>query len=222
MLRRFAIFALTTTLTLAMAAPAALAGPGEGDMVALINADRVGAGLNPLTTNGTLTAHARSHSQAMLETDSVWHTKNLKAVTTGWSRIGENVGRGPTIPSIHYAFMSSSGHKKNVLGEYSHVGVGTAVSNTGVIYVTVVFMLQKGASTSSPATTTTTTTPPVPTTTSVPAAVGTTSTTPTKTSVTTLRAPARPAEPATHRPSAEELARRLPFMDVAGLKPCTS
>ncbi len=64
-------------------------------------------------------------------------------------------GKGQTPSSLHDAFMASSGHKKNILGDYNYVGIGTG-SKDGYLYVTVVFM-KKGST--APATTTTTAAP---------------------------------------------------------------
>lgn len=164
MIRRLILIALAGLLAVPIAAPAAVAGPGEGDMLAKINAERTTRGLNALSSHGTLVSHARQHSAEMAATDSIWHTKNLGGVISGWSRIGENVGRGPSVDSLHRAFMNSSGHKANILGDFSHAGVGTFVTEDGMMYVTVVFMKSKDAA---PATTTTTA-PPPPTTTTAP------------------------------------------------------
>ncbi len=160
MTRRLILMALACLLAVPVAAPAAVAGPGEGDMLAKINAERTSRGLNALSSHGTLVSHARQHSVDMAATDSIWHTKNLGGVTSGWSRIGENVGRGPSVNSLHRAFMNSSGHKANILGDFTHAGVGTHVTEAGMMYVTVVFMKSKDAA---PATTTTTAPPPTTT-----------------------------------------------------------
>jgi hypothetical protein len=173
MTRRLILIALACLLAVPIAAPAAVAGPGEGDMLAKINAERTSRGLNALASHGTLAAHARKHSADMAATDSIWHTKNLGGVISGWSRIGENVGRGPSVDSLHRAFMNSSGHKANILGDFSHAGVGTYVTEDGMMYVTVVFMKTKDAAPATTTTTappTTTTTAPPTTTTEAPAA----------------------------------------------------
>jgi uncharacterized protein YkwD len=84
------------------------------------------------------------------------------AAGTGWSRVGENVGRGQSPSSLHTAFMNSSAHAANVLGDYNYVGVGTDTDADGALYVTVVFM--KKGETAPP----TTEAPPPPDTTAPP------------------------------------------------------
>lgn len=190
MTRRLILIALACLLAVPIAAPAALAGPGEGDMLAKINAERTSQGLNALSSHGTLVAHARTHSAEMAATDSIWHTKNLGGVVSGWSRIGENVGRGPSVNSLHRAFMNSSGHKANILGDFTHAGVGTFVTEAGMMYVTVVFMKSKDAA---PATTTTTA--PAATTTTAPPPTTTTAPPPTTTEAPAAEAPAPKPKP---------------------------
>lgn len=137
----------------------------ESGFLAQINATRSSNGLGSLTMDGGLRSHARSHTQEMMDANKIYHSTSaeLKAAAgSGWSRLGENVGRGGTVSSLHQAFMNSSGHRKNILGDYNYVGIGTGTKD-GVLYVTVVFMKKGG---SSP---TTTTTPPQTTTTPAPA-----------------------------------------------------
>lgn len=155
----------------------------EGDFLAKINAERSSRGLNTLSTDGGLASHARKHTQDMINAGEIYHSSEaeLKAAAgSGWSQIGENVGRGGSVSSLHQAFMDSPGHRANILGDYNYVGIGTGTSN-GVLYVTVVFM-KKGS--------TTTTAPP---TTAAPTAAPTTAkaakSTPTTTTTTTTTLP---------------------------------
>lgn len=43
---------------------------------------------------------------------------------TNWCGVAENVGYGATTWETHQAFMASSGHRANVLGNYDRVGTG--------------------------------------------------------------------------------------------------
>jgi len=147
----------------------------EGEFLAKINATREANGLAPLKVDGGLRSHARSHTEDMMNAGEIFHSSSSElssAGGNGWDRIGENVGRGQSPSSLHEAFMKSSGHKENVLGDYNYVGIGTG-SSGGYLYVTVVFM--KKGSTSSPTTTeapaeTTTTAADTPATTAPPTA----------------------------------------------------
>lgn len=136
----------------------------ESEFLAHINSTRSSNGLGPLSVDGGLRSHARNHTQDMMDANQIFHSTAAElraAAGSGWTKLGENVGRGGSVSSLHQAFMDSKGHRANILGDYNYVGIGTGTKD-GILYVTVVFM-QKG---SAP---TTTTTSPAPTTTSSPA-----------------------------------------------------
>lgn len=171
----------------------------ESQFVSLINSTRANNGLGALEVDGGLRSHARNHTAAMIAHGDIFHSSSGElsaAAGSGWSRVGENVGRGQSPSSLHTAFMNSSSHAANVLGDYNYVGVGTDTDADGALYVTVVFM--KKGETAPP----TTEPPPPPDTTSPPssepppptddgqdtpaAPTTSTSTTTTPTSTTTL------------------------------------
>jgi hypothetical protein len=145
---------------------AAAADPGsESEFVSLINSTRANNGLGSLQVDGGLQSHARNHTQAMIAAGDIYHSSSAElsaAAGTGWSKVGENVGRGGSPSSLHTAFMNSSGHAANILGDYNYVGVGTGSAADGTLFVTVVFM--KKGETSPP----TTAPPPPPDTTAPP------------------------------------------------------
>jgi hypothetical protein len=162
------IFMAIVVMSLGLALPAQ-AGT-EGAFVAKINASRAAAGLPALSTHSDLVPDARAHSAEMMAAGQIYHTTNLGSVASGWEALGENVGAGPSVDSLHNAFMGSSGHRANILGDFNYVGVGT-VEQDGVIWVTVIFMRKDPApptttttsTTAAPPTTTTTTAVPLPT-----------------------------------------------------------
>ncbi|MEX1094176.1 MAG: CAP domain-containing protein, partial [Acidimicrobiia bacterium] len=118
----------------------------ENEFLAAINSSRSAAGLAPLAMSGGLQTYARSHSVDMANANQIYHSTGdqlAAAAGSGWSNLGENVGRGPGVAALHSAFMGSSGHKANILGDYNYVGIGTTTAD-GYIYVTAIFM-KKGA-----------------------------------------------------------------------------
>jgi hypothetical protein len=128
---------------LLMVATSAMADPGtENEFLSKINATRSEYGLGPLQIETGLQSHARTHTQQMMDAGELFHSTSGELTALGgegWERIGENVGRGQSPTSLHNAFMESSGHRDNVLGDYNYVGIGTG-SKDGYLYVTVVFM----------------------------------------------------------------------------------
>lgn len=190
------LLASLATVTLGLSAVADSA--SEAGFLAKINASRAANGLAALSVDGGLRSHARNHTQDMIDAGEIYHSSGdeLKAAAgSGWSKLGENVGRGGTVDSLHKAFMASAGHKANILGDYNYAGIGTA-SSDGVLYVTVVFMKKGGGSTTTttaPAATTTTETKS--TTTTQPKTTTTTTIPPTTTTTTLIVGPDKPVTP---------------------------
>lgn len=187
------IAVLTGTLS-----PAAFADASqESEFVSYMNSARVSAGLTPFTVDGALVSYARSHTADMIATGSIYHSSStqLSSITTGWSRVGENVGMGGGVAVINQAFMNSAGHKANILGDFNLIGVGSDVAPDGTIFVTVIFM--KKASTP----TTTTTSPPTTTMVApVPAPAPAPAPAPTTTAPTTISDGARSPLPPAAQP----------------------
>ncbi|MGB9357632.1 MAG: CAP domain-containing protein [Acidimicrobiia bacterium] len=171
-------------MTIGLVAPAQ-AGT-EGSFLSKINSSRASAGLPPLTMSSELVPDARAHSAEMMAAGNIYHSSNLAGVASGWESLAENVGAGPSVSSLHTAFMNSAGHRRNILGNFNYAGVGVKEAD-GQIWVTVIFM-RKG---SAPATTTTTTS--TTTTTAAPEPTTTTTTAPPAETTATTAAPTPPA-----------------------------
>ena len=119
----------------------------EHQFVDLINQERQQRGLSPLTTNSDLVAGARFQADAIRDAGRLFHNPDLGSVTTGWTKLGENVGFGGTVDALHAAFMNSPGHRANILDPvYTHVGLGVVVEGSR-IWVAEVFMESKTAPT---------------------------------------------------------------------------
>lgn len=172
--RRSVAAALTALLLIVGLAPGALAA-SEDSLLSKLNAERSSRGLAALASHWDLVDDAEAHSHEMMSQDRLHHNPNLGGVATGWVSLGENVGVGPSAGSIHAAFMDSSAHRGNILGDYTHVGIGAVRESDNKLWVTVVFMKAAGTTT-----TTTTTTAPTTTTSSPtdPPSVTTTSAVP--------------------------------------------
>lgn len=125
---------------------AATAADGEeAELYRLTNEARAASGLPALGDDRLAAAVARDWARTMADGATLRHNPDLaqqvtERVTRDWTRLGENVGVGPGARPIHDAFMASSGHRGNVLGDYNRVGVGAARSGDGRLWVTVVFL----------------------------------------------------------------------------------
>ena len=151
----FVLMAMTVMFCL-VAEDFALADPitDEGRFVEIVNAHRPNVGLAPLTVDAALVASARSHSQRMASSGTIFHNQNLPNEFAGqnWAALGENVGTGGSVETIMDALMNSPAHRANILGDYDRIGVGIVMVGA-TYYVTQVFW----KTSSGPATATVTT-----------------------------------------------------------------
>jgi hypothetical protein len=137
----FAAACLASAGLLAAAPAQAAAGdPGaESAFVSRINGERAGRRLPALTVAADLVAVARRHSADMAGQNRLYDNANLGREVGGWQSLGENVGQGGSVDSVHGAFMASSAHRANILASrFTEVGVGVVWSGK-TLWVTEVF-----------------------------------------------------------------------------------
>ncbi len=114
----------------------------EKQFVSLINKERTKRGLAPLTVNRELANVARRWTDTMVSNSQgcpsgLAHNRGYaKQVPGGWSRIGENVGCGSSVTSVHRALMRSKSHRANILGDFNQVGIGVSVDRRGSVWIT--------------------------------------------------------------------------------------
>ena len=108
------VMALVVAVLVPATARAADAG-AEQAFVAAVNRERAAAGLPALAVAGDLVAVARRHAVRMADAADLHHNPNLTGEVGGWQKVGENVGRGPSVEAVQDAFMASPGHRANVL-----------------------------------------------------------------------------------------------------------
>lgn len=115
--------------------------PAERGFARKINEARIADDLTKLSLDPELSKVARKHTREMWEQDSLHHTDSavLRRRVTNWTILGENVGVGGDVQSLHQAFMDSPGHRENILlSTFRHVGIGVAQKD-GRMWVTVIF-----------------------------------------------------------------------------------
>ena len=113
----------------------------ERYMVSLINKARVSHGRSALRISDGLSNYARKHSKIMASKNKLYHNPYLAdwLKDWNWTILGENVGVGSSVVSLHKAFMASPGHRANNLDRrFKNIGVGI-VSSGGRLWVTVIF-----------------------------------------------------------------------------------
>lgn len=105
----------------------------ESEVFALVNQERAKVGKAPFQCDLKAGLVARNYSKYMCEARFFSHT-GLDG-SSPWSRLqdggvqfrsaGENIAAGQQTPaSVMNSWMNSSGHRANILGSYSHIGIG--------------------------------------------------------------------------------------------------
>jgi hypothetical protein len=145
-MRRSAVIALFATLLslcfvpFAPSASAADSG-AEAQFLTLINQERTSRGMNALTVRSEVIPVARNWTAKLIGDQALSHNPSLATLMPAdWITIGENVGFGSSVDSLHTAFMNSPGHRANVLGDFHQVGIGVDYDAKGRMWVTVDFM----------------------------------------------------------------------------------
>lgn len=136
------------------AAQAASTADMERDFHALVNIERAKEGLGALTVRSDIVRVARDHTDVMVSEWRLFHNPHFSSQITGWQRVTENVGYGPSVERIHEALMNSEGHRRNILDDrVTEVGIGVRVSD-GRVWVTQNFRRPtSNVTTSAPSTT---------------------------------------------------------------------
>ncbi|GMF17066.1 unnamed protein product [Phytophthora lilii] len=108
-------------------------------MLARVNEQRAAMGLRALCMNTKLMTASKGHSNAMAVNNFMSHTGSdgstmaARVTATGfkWTRIAENVAAGQaTVDAVMAAWMKSSGHRANILGDYTMFGTAYAYSSS--------------------------------------------------------------------------------------------
>ena len=98
---------------------------GEGTILSLVNEARAANNLGPLQLNSSISSVAQAWANQMAANGQMTHNPNYSTqIPSGWSRAGENVAHGYPSPSAtHNAWMNSAGHRANILGDYTDIGI---------------------------------------------------------------------------------------------------
>ncbi len=113
----------------------------EAEVAELVNQRRAEEGLPPMKLVSALTDAARYHAADMTEdkyfshptqdridgnlTDVCSWSDRIKSFYTGYWTLGENIAWGYASPEeVMQGWMESPGHRGNILGSYTEIGVG--------------------------------------------------------------------------------------------------
>ena len=108
----------------------------EAEVIRLVNIERAKYGLSALKEDWQLSRVARYKSEDMRDNKYFSHTsptygspfEMMKAFGISYKSAGENIARGQMTPvAVVNAWMSSTGHRKNILSKsFTHIGIGYA------------------------------------------------------------------------------------------------
>ena len=119
----------------------------EREVVDLTNRYRGAYGLPPLRPEPRLFVAARLYSAVMARFDRIGHSVDgsgvggrVQAAGYGWSSCAENVAAGQQSPTEAVSsWMSSPGHRSNILSGHGEIGIGIAIGPSGTRYWAQVF-----------------------------------------------------------------------------------
>ena len=117
------------------------------DVLKYTNEYRRSKGLKELTMKDDLNSLARKHSEDMASGKlSFGHSgydqraAKVNKIYGTWT-VAENVAYGARdAKEVFTIWKNSSGHRKNMLGNYKYIGIGTASDKRGAIYYTEIFV----------------------------------------------------------------------------------
>ena len=106
-----------------------------------VNAARAEHGKAPLLYDTSIEAVAYDWSVVMSSIGMEHNPSFSSQMRPGWKRVGENVAwasRGwPNYAQLfHTNWMNSPGHRANILGDYTHIGIGYFVAPDGGVWAT--------------------------------------------------------------------------------------
>ena len=120
----------------------------EENAFLLLSQDRAANGRPALRLDPALCDLARLKSRDMFLNNYFSHTsptygtaaQMLSAYGYAYTSVGENIAHHATVEKAQAAFMSSAGHRQNLLGsQWTAVGIGIWEDSQGYVYVTQLF-----------------------------------------------------------------------------------
>jgi uncharacterized protein YkwD len=118
-------------------------------MANLLNQDRNNNGLGALTLDAELCRIARIKSADMRDNRYFAHEsptygrvgEMLRHFGYRFSAAGENIAHHASVEKAQAAFMSSDGHRRNILSSsWTKVGIGICIDRNGFVYATQMFV----------------------------------------------------------------------------------
>jgi uncharacterized protein YkwD len=119
------------------------------EILQIVNDHRLSIGENTLETNTLATNLANEHTEYMIAQNDISHDdfnqrSDRLIDEENATRTGENVAYGQRSASaVMEAWLNSSGHRKNIEGDFTHIGIGVIKNDAGVYYFTQIFLKKR-------------------------------------------------------------------------------
>ncbi len=122
------------------------------EILQIVNAHRASIGKERLSFNTLANDLAYEHTLYMINQRDISHDdfdqrSDRLFTEENASRTGENVAYGQrSAKDVMNAWLNSSGHRKNIEGDFTHIGIAVVKNASGVYYFTQIFFKKRGGS----------------------------------------------------------------------------
>lgn len=119
------------------------------EILQIVNVHRASIGKTPLEFNTLANDLAYEHTLYMIEQRNISHDDFDKRsdrlfAEANASRTGENVAYGQrSAQDVMNAWLNSSGHRRNIEGDFTHIGIAVVKNSSGTYYFTQIFFKQR-------------------------------------------------------------------------------
>lgn len=119
------------------------------EILQLVNAHRASIGKDALSFDILANDLAYDHTLYMIEESDISHDDFDQRADRLFgegnaNNVGENVAYGQrSAQSVMDAWLNSSGHRKNIEGDFTHIGVAAVKNASGTYYFTQLFMRKR-------------------------------------------------------------------------------
>lgn len=122
------------------------------EILQLVNAHRASIGKNALSFNTLANDLAYDHTLYMIDQRDISHDdfderSDRLFSEENASRTGENVAYGQrSAERVMEAWLNSAGHRRNIEGDFTHIGIAVVKNSSGTYYFTQLFFKKRGDS----------------------------------------------------------------------------
>lgn len=121
------------------------------EILQIVNTHRQSIGKNTLTKNLLATDLANAHTKYMIAQNDINHDdfsdrSNRLIMEENASSTGENVAFGQrSAKQVMDAWLNSPGHRRNIEGDFTHIGIGVIKNDAGAYYFTQIFLKKRSS-----------------------------------------------------------------------------